>query len=152
MPQPVKNSPTAQRIAQEISILGKTPAYLLLILSVSTINQRIGLVLLASLIVTEIVNAAIKNTVRRERPGSRTYSNLEGRYSFPSCHTQNATVFWGLLAYISSHPLIALLCALVITAIAWSRLRLAEHYPTDVFAGFVFGTLQLTLIVNYVFL
>ncbi|MBR5349117.1 MAG: phosphatase PAP2 family protein [Lachnospiraceae bacterium] len=98
---------------------------------------------LAMLFVFLSCNLLVKNVVARTRP----YEVIEGLerliappvdYSFPSGHTAisfGAAV--ALLFYLDCRIGIGLL-ALAAT-IAWSRLYLGVHYPTDVLAGLAFG-------------
>ncbi len=87
-----------------------------------------------------LANTAIKLTVRRRRPSLSGLPPLTGtptRLSFPSAHA--ASSFAGALAYsrlgLPAAPLYALASAL-----ALSRLYLGVHYPSDVLAGVVLGT------------
>jgi undecaprenyl-diphosphatase len=77
---------------------------------------------------------AIKETVRRERPLNKNDKN-----SFPSGHSTVAFT----LATIVSHQYPKLSVPLYLTAIGtgFSRVYLGKHYPSDVLAGAVLGTL-----------
>jgi undecaprenyl-diphosphatase len=86
----------------------------------------------------------IKNRAVRERPYI-THSAIEcasaplDRYSFPSGHTLHAVCFTAMFAsYVPelTGPLVALA-----TLIAFSRVILGLHYPTDVVAGATLGAL-----------
>jgi membrane-associated phospholipid phosphatase len=85
-------------------------------------------------------NQLVKFTVRRPRPElhdlpplTRTITKL----SFPSAHA--TTAFAGSRAYSGLAPPGALYAAAVLTAV--SRPYLGVHYPSDVLAGAVLGTL-----------
>ena len=101
-----------------------------------------GLALLGSLIIN---NNIIKNIVARPRP----YTRLEdltilipkpGEYSFPSGHTSSSfaagVVFFRNLPKKWGVP--ALVLAILI---GLSRMYVGVHYPTDVLAGMIVGTL-----------
>lgn len=84
------------------------------------------------------------------RPRPITAALLEPDFSFPSGHANIAVVFFGYLVYILiktsknkyKTPLI-ILAILIAGAIGFSRLYLGVHYPTDVLAGYLIGTLLL---------
>jgi membrane-associated phospholipid phosphatase len=89
---------------------------------------------------TYALNTAVKLVVRRRRPRLRGLAPLIGTptpLSFPSAHA--STAFAGALAYsrlgLPTLPLYALAAKL-----AYSRLYLGVHYPSDVLAGAVLGT------------
>lgn len=83
----------------------------------------------------------------RARPTIVTRLGEAGWYSFPSGHATLAPVIWGfglvLLAQLVSYrpAKIALwtIALVVPTLIAFSRLYLGVHYPTDVVAGLALG-------------
>lgn len=101
--------------------------------------------LLALLIGALITNVTLKNLIARIRP----YEVVEGLsilvskphdYSFPSGHTcasfAAATVYYKMFSKKWGIP------ALILAAlIAFSRLYVGVHYPTDVLAGLLIGVL-----------
>ena len=68
-------------------------------------------------------------------------------HSYPSGHTLQAIAIYGLLAYLwarRSRSAVERLLAVVVVAavtavIAWARLRLGTHWPSDVWASLVLG-------------
>jgi membrane-associated phospholipid phosphatase len=89
---------------------------------------------------TYALNTAIKLVVRRRRPQPAQLPALidtPTTLSFPSAHA--STAFAGALAYsrvgLPALPLYALAAGL-----AYSRLYLGVHYPSDVLAGTMLGT------------
>jgi membrane-associated phospholipid phosphatase len=86
------------------------------------------------------LNTALKPIVRRRRPrlaGLPPLIDTPTDLSFPSAHA--STAFAGALAYsrlgVPAFPLYELA-----TCLALSRLYLGVHYPSDVLAGAVLGT------------
>ncbi len=65
----------------------------------------------------------------------------ETGFGMPSGHTQNATTFWGILAWSLKSPLITALVTLPILIIGLSRLYLGVHYPIQVLTGLSIGLL-----------
>jgi len=89
---------------------------------------------------TYVLNTALKLSIRRRRPQLADLPPLTGTptgLSFPSAHT--ATGFAGALAYsrlgLPAGPLYGLAIAL-----ALSRLYLGVHFPSDILAGALLGT------------
>ncbi|MBU3182183.1 phosphatase PAP2 family protein [Clostridium psychrophilum] len=113
------------------------------ILLISKKYRRIGLMALAALILSTILgDIVLKNVVKRIRPSSTIPAiNLlisnPLSYSFPSGHTTSSFAVAGVLTrYFKSYALEFFSLA---SLIAFSRLYLYVHYPTDVLGGIVLG-------------
>jgi membrane-associated phospholipid phosphatase len=90
-----------------------------------------------------VVNYAVKIAVRRHRPqldGLPPLSPTVSRLSFPSAHA--TTSFAAALTYRDLAPAAALYLAA--GAFAASRPYLGVHYPSDVLAGALLGTIVAT--------
>jgi undecaprenyl-diphosphatase len=101
----------------------------------------------------KVLEYVIKNTVHRSRPQYAAAYLNGASYSFPSGHTMGATVCYLMLAYLLSvRPgvtrrtklIVHVIAAAIILAVAFSRLYLGVHYPSDVAGGFVAGMAWLT--------
>jgi membrane-associated phospholipid phosphatase len=94
---------------------------------------------------------AAKVFFRRARPTVPWALAFEQSFSFPSGHAAHAVVLYGLIAYLVARlvrrravVILAVLgAAFMALATGYSRVYLGVHYPTDVLAGFVVGTLWL---------
>ena len=72
---------------------------------------------------------------------------VEKSYGMPSGHTQNAALFWGLIAYSLKNKWAWLAAALLIASAGISRLYLGVHYPLQVAVGLTLGLIWLSLFI-----
>lgn len=140
-------SPLLNGIFDIVTMLGEH-AVLVVIIAVlyfmldKSYAKRLMFVCMASL----CINGVVKNFVKRPRPFATgkvsclRQSTATG-YSFPSGHTQSFATWSTALAYSSKRLWTAVLSAAGIAAVAFSRIYLGAHYPTDVIAGAVLGIL-----------
>lgn len=126
--------------------LGNGGAIWIIIIALLMINKKyrkIGYMALAALILSTILGEGIlKHVVQRIRPSADIPAvNLliikPLSYSFPSGHTTSSFAVAGVLAkYFKDYALEFFSLA---SFIAFSRIYLYVHYPTDVLAGIVLG-------------
>ncbi|WP_461204762.1 phosphatase PAP2 family protein [Clostridium sp. DL1XJH146] len=129
-----------------VTTLGNKGAIWIVILFCLILNKkyrRAGLMGLAALILSAVLGELIiKNIVQRARPFI-TYPVFKliieapSLYSFPSGHTASSFAVAGILAgefkkYRSALWILAIL-------IAFSRLYLFVHYPSDIIGGIILG-------------
>lgn len=94
-----------------------------------------------------LLNVALKHTFERARPHFAEPILTLSTYSFPSGHTMAATVLYGLLACYftrrarsrAGRVLPFVLAAIMIGAIAFSRMYLGAHYLSDILAALAEG-------------
>jgi membrane-associated phospholipid phosphatase len=102
-----------------------------------------------------VLNPLLKNIFRVGRPiGVEGIASLRlhtaGGYAFPSGHTQGAASFWTALMISVKKKGIYGFGSAAIVLVAFSRMYLGVHWPTDVIGGIAAGVLWV-LLVNKVF-
>lgn len=113
-------------------------------------TRKCGIAMAISMLLTMILgNEIIKKVVARPRPCAvdRSVTLLipfPGQYSFPSRHTSNSfSAAVSILLFYRKQGIIALIVAGII---AFSRMYLFVHYPTDILGGILLGTLNAMLV------
>ena len=107
-------------------------------------TRKSGVVLMAALLVDLVVcNVILKPLVHRIRPfdvktGIELLVKRPTDYSFPSGHTA-ASVASVMALYLAGEKKIWVLALVLAVLIAFSRLYLYVHYPTDVLGGMIIG-------------
>jgi undecaprenyl-diphosphatase len=95
-----------------------------------------------------LVNSGIKEAIGRVRPDIVPHLTEAGGASFPSGHSFNSAVVFLAIALafatLSSRQAVRLsvigAAVALSLAVAWSRVWLGVHFPTDVIAGWLGGT------------
>ena len=139
-------------------------------------TRRIGVIAGISLAIEALLtNLLIKNIVARTRP----YDEIDGLvnlierqkdFSFPSGHTGSAFAVMGAILFIAilglpiaakngdlsrskmstAYKIVAVLAIIYAAALAFSRLYVGVHYPTDVLGGIILG-LATSIIAYFVY-
>lgn len=111
----------------------------------SPATRRTGLVTIASAVSCAAVSFILKFIFKRTRPFLHYWPQIPLKIkhpldaSFPSGHTSVSFASAGILATLN---LPIAICVLIIAAlIAFSRLYLMVHYPSDIIGGFILGSL-----------
>ena len=150
-------SPSMTRLMETITFFGSSdfifPAYVVLVIYY-LIKRKIKPALDISLIglgTTGILNL-LKYIFQRQRPLDPLIRDVTG-FSFPSGHSFASFTFFGLIIYILwktgiKKPfkiLLSIVLFLFAALIAFSRVYLRVHYPSDVIAGFCLSIIWLML-------
>lgn len=116
-------------------------------------TRSCGLLMLISMVICFIAgNLCIKNLVQRPRPCRLDATvplliPMPGEYSFPSGHTLHG---FTSAATIFLHNKKAGIAALLLAAvIAFSRLYLFVHFPTDVLGGMILGVAVAVVVYHF---
>ena len=138
-------SPVMTAIMRFVSMLGNSGTVWIIICLLMLIRKKTrlaGITALALMIVCAVTNDAIlKPLIARPRPFSANPEwialSTERSFSFPSGHSSNAAVT--AFTYARFFRWKALPFILLALLIAFSRLYLGVHYPSDVAAGIAEG-------------
>ncbi len=108
--------------------------------------------LAASLIASGIITPVLSTVIGRERPtaeqGAYSFHPFEGR-SFPSGHATQAFAVASVIATSYDQLWVKLAAYSMAGMTAYSRVRIGKHFPTDVVAGAVIGTLVGRSVVHF---
>ncbi|MDM0482905.1 phosphatase PAP2 family protein [Clostridium perfringens] len=123
-----------------------------ILLIISKKYRKIGLLTLAALIVNTLLGEGIlKHIIERSRPFA-TYESLHiiitkpSSYSMPSGHTSASFAAAFMLAYYFKNIRVYIFSLAVL--IAFSRLYLLVHYPSDVLTGALLGYLSFLIVLK----
>lgn len=103
--------------------------------------RKCGIMVLAALLVMLVVNnIVLKNLIARPRPCA-TYPemvdlvHIPSSYSFPSGHTVSA--FAVAFTILSQHKKLGIVTVVMASIMAFTRLYVFVHFPTDVYGGII---------------
>jgi undecaprenyl-diphosphatase len=107
---------------------------------------------LIALAVSHIPVAVIKKGYPRLRPylvipETKVGKNALVDHSFPSGHT--TAIFSIAIPFVLAAPWLALICLPLAAMVGLSRIYLGLHYPSDVMAGCLIGTLSVFLTAGF---
>jgi len=127
------------------------PAYVVLIIGLwIKKNKRLAVYVTAIGLTSTAILFSLKTIFQRHRPLDPLIRNVTG-FSFPSGHSFSSFTFYGLIAYILWQTNISktlkitasILLFLFAAIIAFSRVYLQVHFPSDVVAGFCLSVVWL---------
>ncbi len=142
-------SPVLDAFFQGVTFLGNAEFYLLLApIIIWSVNYKLGARLGILLLLSSYINQALKDLFMQPRPCDPRpdvcIDYAEG-YGIPSGHSQNAIVFWGVIAHWISRAWAWVAAILLMLLIGLSRIYLGVHFPTDVLAGWAIGIVILSV-------
>lgn len=144
-------SPPLTVVMHFITDFGGKIAYLILLPFLFwCIDERRSMRLAVAFILGAWSNSAVKEFFGHPRPFDYDASVKlahESSPGLPSGHTQNATTFWGILFSWSRNRGFRILCVALPLVIAFTRIYLGVHFPTDLFAAWALAAV--TLLVYY---
>lgn len=139
---------------QYVTFLGDGLIYIPIIVYCLVRNRSFLLPVVSGIVICTIITQVLKNLVFPEelRPLSLEVENIiihkvEGvplhrRHSFPSGHTSTAFTMALLLCSILKNRVWAYVLPFIAFLVGYSRVYLAQHFPTDVCAGMVVGIIS----------
>ncbi len=116
-------------------------------------RERFGIPLSFSALSSLSLYSILKYIFQRPRPMSSLHLIEQGGFSFPSGHALTSLIFYGtflllLHRYYGSKNkgvwLASIFCTVYIFLIAFSRVYLGVHYPTDILGSWFLGILILS--------
>ena len=115
-------------------------------------NRFLSIAIIGVGLFSRLLLFLIKNIFRRERPLQKLTDEVHG-FSYPSGHSFSAFAFYGLVIYFiwktdintALKWVLSILLFVFAASIAFSRVYLHVHFPSDVIAGFFFSTIWLAV-------
>lgn len=98
-----------------------------------------------------LIYKILKVLVQRPRPDRIFWLVVESGYSFPSGHSMNGIFCYGMMIYLlwrncedkKLRDILTVVLAAIVPLIAFSRVYVGVHHPTDVMAGLAAGLAML---------
>lgn len=150
-----QRTPVLNRILIGITYLGNWQTIVslgLVLLAYPGTRKNIGLPFAVTAASSTVIYKVAKSIFQRPRPELAVRIIKEGGYSFPSGHSMNCLVIYGMLIYLTRRycrnkriaNIITVALSLLILAIGCSRVYVGVHFPTDILGGWSLGIAVLT--------
>ena len=153
-------SPLMDKIMTTITSFGNMGIFwiLLIIIFLTTkeYKKMAKYMIICLLVNIIIVNLIIKPAVGRQRPfeiveGIKLLVLKPQDPSFPSGHSAISFCMLTTILFFSKSKTINIMASLLAILIAFSRLYLYVHFPSDVFCGIIFGILSSLITLKFCF-
>ena len=117
------------------------------LLLVKSLRKKYGVKFVIAALSSTALYQVMKYIFQRPRPDIALRLIEQGEYSFPSGHSMNCLVSYGILAYLLLRycenrklaKLLSIGLGLIIILIGLSRVYVGVHFPTDVIGGWSLG-------------
>lgn len=159
----IRNTPAADQLFPYITYLGDGAFFVFVCLIVLAYNRRIGLMALASFVVSSLASLFLKTIIFPNSPRPQLYFEhsmyqyhiikgleIHSYNSFPSGHTTTAFALFSLLAFLDERKRRGLFFLLLAFLTGYSRVYLFQHFVEDTYAGSLVGTIS--SIISYIVL
>ncbi|QNE22673.1 phosphatase PAP2 family protein [Kribbella qitaiheensis] len=148
-------------LARALTFIGDVPVLIVLILVAAALayrwtrSWRAPTLLLFAMAGSAALTYGLKAAVERQRPGiSYVLGAVDTGFAFPSGHTLNSTVFFGMIAgllwsglhFATARVVVATAAVLLSIGIGLSRIYLGYHWATDVLAGWTIAVTWLAIV------
>ncbi len=137
-----------QKLVRTLSHTGDGYLYAVIGLCLLYLEPHNGKLFFCSAVTAYLLNVTtyllVKNTIKRDRPQQKIPNFVASikpsdQFSFPSGHTAAAFVFTVLVLHF--YPVFAISVLLWALLIGLSRVLLGVHFPGDIIAGSIMGSL-----------
>lgn len=135
-----------------ITNIGHELTYMVIIMILYwCVSKKVGLKLIIALTFSQLLNTDLKNYFKVERPYlnpqiNAVYMESAPGYSFPSGHSQNSAAFWFYCSYMLKNKALKIITLILPFLIAFSRLYLRVHWPSDVLAALFIGLITMCIV------
>jgi membrane-associated phospholipid phosphatase len=130
---------------RDITSFGGLPFYLAIgFFFLFTGKAVLAVQMAGGLILSYAVTVLFRIAYFKQRPEPQKYTNFLYKLdasSFPSLHSIRSAALWSLMALSYEIAALYVLSAVIIIAVAWTRVKQKRHDPVDVSFGVLFGLL-----------